>query len=474
MTYVPEQTNTNLNGVDIFNAVRNASSTQFQSAVPSAYNVGDTLPDGRIATRADVLAGLRDIGQAIMTYPGAKNEFLSNLINRIAFVVVSSKLFDNPLATTKKGILEYGETIEEIFVAMAEPYQYDPASDFDKVFQRHIPDVQTAFHSMNFQKLYPTTVGDVELRTAFLSIDGVTDLTNKIVEQLYHGAYYDEFLVTKYMICRAALDGEIAVITIPTPEDEVTAKKFTSKMIATARNMAIDSRKYNYANVMTNNSTKNLFNILTNDISAELDVQVLAMAFQMSKAELIGRQLFVDIFTPDDEERLAKLFEDDPYTTYAPFTSEEKQELSKISGMLCDEEWFKIYDKLLEMTSIYNPTTLEWNYNLHKWSVFSFSPFCQAVIFTSDTPGITSVTVNPPTASVKKGSQLQLNATVENTAFASKRVFWEITGSEEHSTVDQTGLVTVGANETEPTLTVKATSLVNDEKYGECTITVTE
>lgn len=53
---------------------------------------------------------------------------------------------------------------------------------------------------MNYQKFYPTTVSNDQLRQAFLSWQGITDLIGRIIEQLYTGANYDEFLVMKYSL----------------------------------------------------------------------------------------------------------------------------------------------------------------------------------------------------------------------------------------------------------------------------------
>ena len=73
--------------------------------------------------------------------------------------------------------------------------------------------------------------------------------------------------------------------------------------------------------------------ILTTDIESIFDVEVLALSFNINKAELIGRQIGVDGFGIIDEERLAEIFKDDPYTNYVPFTEEQKTVLFFYCGI---------------------------------------------------------------------------------------------------------------------------------------------
>lgn len=463
-----------MNSADILNVTRSEIGGTYADMIPSAVKVGDTLPNGRAATRSDSIASLRGIGEIMMTYQPLQNAFLSALVNRIGRVIITSRLYENPWAGFKKGLLEYGETIEEIFVNLAKPYQYDPTVAESEVFKRRIPDVRASFHSMNYQKFYPTTVSNDQLRQAFLSWQGITDLIGRIIEQVYTGANYDEFIVMKYMIAQAALKGEINSVKIPTVTSE-NARAVTTSMVAQARKLSYMTSQYNLAGVKTYTDPSSLYMILTTDIESIFDVEVLALSFNIDKAELIGRQIGVDGFGVIDEERLAEIFADDPYTNYVPFTSEQKTALSSIAGLMVDESWFMIFDNFYNMTEIYNPQGLYWNYFYHVWKTFSISPFSNAVLFTTETPAITSVAVTPNTVTVKKGMTTQFTANVVNTGFASKEVVWSVKGSTStKSTIDSNGLLTVSSGETNASLTVTATSVYNNNKKGTATVTVQE
>lgn len=463
-----------MNSADILNVTRSEIGGTYADQIPAAVKVGDTLPNGRIATQADSIASLRGIGEIMMTYQPLQNAFLSALVNRIGRVIITSRLYENPWAVFKKGLLEYGETIEEIFVNLARPYQYDPTGAESEVFKRRIPDVRASFHSMNYQKFYPTNVSNDQLRQAFLSWQGITDLIGKVIEQVYTGANYDEFLVMKYMIAQVALKGEIYPVNVPAVTAD-NARSVTTTMVAQARKLSYMSNQYNLAGVNTYTDPNFLYMILTTDIESIFDVEVLALSFNMNKAELIGRQIGVDGFGIIDEERLAEIFADDPYTSYVPFTEEEKRALSSIAGLMVDESWFMIFDNYYNMTEIYNPQGLYWNYFYHVWKTFSISPFSNAVLFTTETPAITNVTVSPATVAVAKGATAQFSAAVVNTGFASKDVIWTVTGTEDvTSTIDVNGLLTVSGTEANTTLTVTATSVFDGSKTSTAKVTVQE
>lgn len=462
-----------MNSADILNVTRNELGGNYASQIPAVIKEGDELPNGRIATKADSLSSLRGIGEIMMNYQPLQNAFLNALVNRIARVIITSRLYENPWAGFKKGIMEYGETIEEIFVNLSKPYQYDPVVAESEVFKRRIPDVKAAFHSMNYQKFYPTTVSNDQLRQAFLSWQGITDLIGKIIEQVYTGANYDEFLVMKYMIAQIALKGQLYPVSVPTITAD-NARAVTTSMVNYAKKLTYMSSDYNYAGVKTYTDPEFLYIILTTDVESIFDVEVLALSFNMNKAELIGRQIGIDGFGIVDNERLAEIFADDPYTDFVPFTEAEINQLNTIAGLMVDESWFMIFDNYYNMTEIYNPQGLYWNYFYHVWKTFSVSPFSNAILFTTNTPAITSVTVSPSTATVVKGNSSQFTAAVVNTGFAPKEVIWTVEGGADAGTViSDNGLLSVSPNETATSLTVKATSSFDSTKSISAAVTVT-
>ena len=196
----PNSSTLTATSVDILNAIRNNASANYRDYVPTADLSQESI---------------REIGAIIMNYEALQNEFLTALINRIGLVLITSKMYTNPLAVFKKGTLEFGETVEEIFVELAKGVEYDPETAESEVFKRVVPDVRAAFHIMNYQKFYKTTIQQESLRQAFLSWTGITDLIAKIVDSMYSGAAYDEYCVMLYMLAINILRGRLTPITVP-------------------------------------------------------------------------------------------------------------------------------------------------------------------------------------------------------------------------------------------------------------------
>lgn len=450
MPTIPKKQSLTTSVYDILNAIRNNASTNYQNYIPPATDK----------------ASLRKIGSIMMQYQALQNEFLSALVNRIGRVIISTKLYENPWASFKRGYLEYGETIEEIFTSIAKPFQYDPEVAEEKIFKRVKPDVRSAFHTMNYQKFYKTTTTQEQLRQAFLSEDGVSSLLADIVQSLYTAANYDEFQVMKYLLFRNILNSRMYPVTIDAV-NTANMKSIIADVKSMSNKLEFMSDKYNVAGVKTHAKKSEQYILIDADFQAKMDVEVLASAFNMSKAEFMGHLVLIDGFGELDTERLAELFEDDP--AYTPITDEELAALKQIPLVLVSENYFMIFDNLNQFTEQYNGEGLYWNYWYHQWKTFSVSPFAISLMFIPATPSVTSVSVSPDTASIGVGENLSLTPTVEVENFAPKTVVYT-SSDEDVATVSNAGVVTgIAAG----TATITVTSTFDDTKTDTASITVT-
>ena len=438
--------------VDVLNVIRNNASQNYKDYVPKATADAESI---------------RGIGNIIMDYPALQNEFLSALVNRIGRVIITSKMYSNPWERFKKGFLEYGETIEEIFVNIAKPFQFDPGVAETEVFKREIPDVRATFHIMNYQKFYKSTISNDQLRQAFLSVDGITDLIAKIVDAMYTGANYDEFLTMKYLLARHILNGRMNVVTIPTVQAS-NAKQIVTAIKGISNNFTFLKTQYNVAGVANKSDKNEQYLIVNANFDATMDVEVLASAFNMDKAEFMGHKVLVDSFGALDIKRLNELFADDP--NYEEIGEDDLNNLDGIPAVLVDENWFMIFDNFQSFTENYNGQGLYWNYFYHVWKTFSVSPFANNALFVAGTPTVTSVTVSPKTANASAGGVVQLSAVVQTTDFAPMGVTWTVTSGED-VTVSDSGLVKLGASASGEVV-VTATSVYDTTKSDTCTITV--
>lgn len=421
---------------------------------------------------SDNTEALHAIGEYVMQYEAMQNAYLTALVNRIGMTIITSKMWDNPWSVFKKGRLEFGETVEEIFVNLAKPHSFDPATAEKEVYKREIPDVRAAFHSMDFQKFYKVTISNDQLRQSFLSWNGITDLIAKIVDSLYTGMRYDEYVTMKYMICREMLNGgfyneETAALTKDTASDVMTSVR------SLVGQLDFMSSKYNRSGVMTHTPREDLYVIISAANRALIDVDVLAVAFNMDKTDFLGHLIEVDSFDEHDELRLAELFGDDE--NFKVFTDTEKTVLGAVIAAMVDKDWWMVFDVFDTFTQNYNGQGLYWQYFYHVWRIFSASPFANAICVSSNTSTVEAVAVTPPEANVTQGADLQMTAAVTGTGMYDKQITWAASGqaSSETNIDPMSGVLHVGKDEPVGSeIAVTATAVNGTE--GPATITVVQ
>ena len=366
-------TSLNARTIDIINTIRANASPQYQHLVPE------------IEKETDIPA----VGQTLLGYPQTANEFISTLVNRIASVEVKSAMFNNPYADLKKGFLELGETVEEVFVSIAKAREFNVEKAPAREFKRSLPDVRTAFHTMNWRVQYPVTIQRNDLERAFLSVSGVTDMIARIVDTLYNSANYDEYLLFKYLLIKAISSGKAKPIAVDTTD----AKDFGIKARATSNKLTFMSNEYNNAGVTTVTDKADQYIFIDADWEAQYDVEVLASAFNMDKADYIGRRKLIDNWASFDNDRFSIIRENS--TMIDKVTDAELTLMADVKAVLVDREWFQVYDNLSEFSEKFVASGLYWNYFYNVWKTISFSPFSNIAVFVDD-----SATITPP-ASIK-------------------------------------------------------------------------
>lgn len=452
------------------------SPTAMAAMVNDVIEKSDVLKNALGDTRADGedLSSLRRIGQVLDSLPKYRNAFQVGLWNMVGMILVNNMYWKNDewVRKTLKGTLEVGDSIEDIWVEVATPEQYDAngastLTDFKKA------DILSRFHVLNYQKKYQRTVSRKDFRQAFFSFSGVYDLVMRIVDTMYNGARWDYFLACKYLLARKINDGVMKVATVEDLTNTENIQDFLIQVQSVSNDMEFPDEEMTEAgNINSTAKTDQLF-IPRNDVQAKVGVKALANAFNLEYAEYRGVELKINKFqfTPTEEKRLKILFANDP--GYVPLSEDEKTALNSVFAVHLDKDWFFCMNYLFEFYEFEDPSTLKENFFLHDWKVISYSPFRNAVVYTTQSPTITSVAVTPNTANVRKGAQLQLSAEVVATGFASKKVSWNVEGANsDKTTITPNGLLVVGSNETATSLTVKAISLADSSKSDSATITV--
>lgn len=351
-------TNLNASTLDILNTIRANLSQEYQDNVPA-------ISDSRDIPR---------VGEIIYGYPRFANAFINELINRIAMVRIKSATFNNAYAKFKKGYLEFGETVEEVFVNITKAREFSVEKAAAREFKRSLPDVRTAFHAMNYKAQYPITIQQEDLRQAFLSADGVTDLIAKVVNAVNVAAEYDEFLLFKYLLIKAIAHGKMYAVGVNTANMADAAVAFRGM----ANALKFMSKEYNISHVTTNTDTADQNIFMDAKFNAKYDVNVLASAFNMDKATFQGNLTLIDSFTAFDNDRFTELV---GAGQMEAVTDDELALMKNVRAVLVDTEWFQVYDNLTQMGETPVNSGMYWNYFFNVWKTVSSSPFSNAIVF---------------------------------------------------------------------------------------------
>lgn len=356
-------TTLNASTMDILNTIRQNASMEYQNLVPEVTKESD----------------IPKVGEVLYGYPALANQFISTLVNRIASVRVKSATFNDDYVELKKGYLEFGETVEEVFVGIAKAREFSVEKAESRELKRTLPDVKTAFHAMNYRVQYPVTIQDEDLRTAFLSMDGVQNLIAKIVDAVYTANEYDEYLLFKYLMIKAIAHGKMYPVSIG---DETDMKEAAVAFRGMSNQLGFMSTKYNISGVHTTTPRADQYIFMDAKYNAQYDVNVLASAFNMDKATFMGKLKLIDDWTTFDNERFDVITANSDQIE--PVTADELALMANVKAVLVDREWFQFYDNKNEFTEKYVASGMYWNYFYNVWKTVSSSPFSNAIVFVTD------------------------------------------------------------------------------------------
>lgn len=382
---------------------------------------------GGAYAKAVPLATERNIGEVgigINSNPEHRNSFLNQLVDRIGLVVIKHKSMNNPLGKFKKGPMPLGYTIEEIYTDITKAKKFDPTDAESTVFKREIPDTKAFFHQRNREQFYEQTVSQAELKSAFVSYANLDNFITGIFEALYNSAEVDEYYWMRELIDNYHEKGFFHHVKVEAPTTAETSRAFVKKLRAMVRKLTLGmgSRKYNHTGVHTRSEMEGLHLFITADTEAEIDVDVLAVAFNMNKTDFLSKVTVIDEFQHED-----------------------------IQAVLVDEDWFMCYDNNIEMTNIYNPKGLYWNYYYHIWQTLSCSTMENAVVFSTNdapTPIEPKATITPKTTDVKAGSSVTFSGSTEGEGEVTEKTYSVSGGTKPGTKIDATtGKLDVDAEE---------------------------
>ena len=307
---------------------------------------------------------------------------------------------------------------------------------------------------MNRQEFYKVTINNNMLRRAFLEQGGLADFASRIMEAPITSDNWDEFLATVNLFSEYEKNGGFYHVHIPNiswgANAASEAKYALRKMRGLIETMKFPSTKYNAAHMPTFANADDLALFTTPEFAAGMDVEALAGAFNIDKANVASRMITV----PRD-----------------------KFNIDGAHAVITTKDFFVIADTMIENTSQWNPAAVSNNYFFHHHQIISASRFVPAVLLWEGADDEVIEITSKPTAVAKpivtdsdgktvttvlRGGVYQATATVTDDKpdiDSRTGLIWSVVDAlSTHTHVSATGVLTVGGDEDATSVRVVATT----------------
>lgn len=335
-----------------------------------------------------------DIGSwslPILEMPKVMNEFVPALVQQISYIQIEKRLFKNPLAVLDGDEIPLGSIGEEIYVNPVIGRRFN-VDDFAGLLAKYEADVKVQYHQLNSDIQYPLTITRAKIKDAFRSWTELENFITANTNALYNGAYIDRYNMTKDLIACAYKGNNVKVEVISAVNSEANAKAFIKNIRTKFLDFQTPTEKYNawaqvggYGNnIITWTPKEDIRILIRNDILSEVNVDVLATAFNMDKTNLLGNVIGVNDFDVYENVKGAdgKIYRNKIYDG------------SNIICMIADKRWFRIINVELEMDEFYNPNNRTWQFYLNDVRGYNYSLFANAVVYATALPDIKATDID--------------------------------------------------------------------------------
>lgn len=375
----------------VLNAIYHTSSSAYQTTVP-------------LATAKNI----SDVGNAVLNAPTAiRNEFMSNLYNKVGLTLIDSPVIENQFSFLRKGTLEYGQMIEDIYVglATAEPYvtgMKDGDGIPDQFSIRKLPHY-SAFYSAILSRQYQVTRHLTDLRKAFHTGGGVEQFVAGMMNALVSRENYDDMRATIALIARQVEEaqnaenhkGTVHLITdfnaTRPAEQQVTAnncfnsmdfiKYFANQLKKFSKRLKHLRSDMNIAGVPQTLPQDRQRIMMIEDITVDFETELLAWAYHADRF-LLDRVDGIDTWYSlgADATDPTPVVTPDDINIKATFTESGAQ----CVAVIYDEDMVKIYNKERVASDANNAKGNYWNMFMSLEDIYACSPYKNFVAFLLD------------------------------------------------------------------------------------------
>ena len=276
-----------MDNIQFLNAIRAVSSAEYKDRIPTATQTN-----------------IQNIMTTIMEYSTTKEEFTNTILNKIVKTKVLNKAYENSLKFFKKEPLPFGKTIEGVFVDLIKAKNFNENfgtgnNEATSLLAKETPTVKVEYYSENFKHKYKLSISDEQLKSAFMSADGLSQMTQGLIRSATSSSEYDEYMMIKTLI-GASVSKEVEIQGLFKLDENVQAKKITKTVQALVNKFRFMSTEYNKQGVHTHCQPSDCVIITTPDQLANLNVELLATAFNVPYAEMPSRIVVIDSFLKAD------------------------------------------------------------------------------------------------------------------------------------------------------------------------------
>lgn len=287
-----------------------------------------------------------------------RNEFMSDIINKVGLTRFTEARMTNPLAFFRAENMPYGDFTEDIIVAPAEGQEYQSENEEKNPFNSKDPTVKATYVQTNRQQKYSVGYKETDIAKAFTTPQGtqLNTMINQFVRSCDEGNTRDEYIFSKQLLKTALTSTKKPLLptqTVTIPYDlrnpELTLQETATGLAYCQQAMTdlhYNSSAYNAQGIERSVPRGALTLILHKNVEIVAGVKALAYAFNPEYQRLNVPLLALDEF-PDNDDIL--FFITEPQT-------------------------FRTHLKEFGTGSIFNPATGRLNVWLRLQQVFVYNP----------------------------------------------------------------------------------------------------
>lgn len=164
--------------LQILNAIRDVAGAEYEARIP-------------VATRENIA----QVGNTILSYAPSANAFFTGLLNRIGKVVIDRmEGVEDIYNVFENGRLEFGDTIQKIFVDIPKAKAFDGTATTAMLNQERGV-IHVEYTKVDRKLFYKTTISVPQIKEAFTTVAKLDEFVRALIEAMSTALSYDKYVM---------------------------------------------------------------------------------------------------------------------------------------------------------------------------------------------------------------------------------------------------------------------------------------